>query len=63
MPPRAIARVPGGIDVVHVSGVGRRGGEDDDRLLELASDFPLARGVEAVWNGSHTGAFMVSIKG
>jgi hypothetical protein len=29
----------------------RRGGRDDERLLELASNSPLAGGVDAVWNG------------
>jgi hypothetical protein len=54
---------PGGTIVVHVGGADRRGGGDDDRLVELALDFPLAGGVEAVWNGSHAGAPLVSIIG
>ena len=50
------AEGPGRTIVVHVGGVGRRGGRDEDRLLELASDFPLAGGVGAVWNESHAEA-------
>jgi hypothetical protein len=30
---------------------------------ELVADFPLAAGVEEVWNGSQAGATLVSING
>jgi hypothetical protein len=48
---------------VRVGGVDRRKGTDDDRLLELASDFPLPSGVGAMRNRSHAEGPLVSIIG